>query len=73
MVDQPTTETALIISQQLLQHISGVPTPLGIATAYQFVPVPSTQTSLAAAGDEVAELSCPITDPYELTLIYLGC
>ena len=28
MVDQPTTETALIISQQLLQHISGVPTPL---------------------------------------------
>jgi hypothetical protein len=34
MVDQPTTEKALIVSQQLLQHISGMPTPLGTATAY---------------------------------------
>jgi len=34
LVNQPTIEKALIASQQLLQHIAGVPTPLAIATAY---------------------------------------
>jgi len=34
MVNEPTTEMALIASQQLLQHIASVPTPLAIATAY---------------------------------------
>ena len=34
MSDQATTEKALIAAQQLLQHMTGVPTPLGIVTAY---------------------------------------
>jgi len=34
LVNQPTIEKALIASQQLLQHIAGVPSPLAIATAY---------------------------------------
>lgn len=34
IVDQPTAEKAIIMSQHILQHVSGVPTPLGIATAY---------------------------------------
>jgi len=34
LVNEPTTEKALIASQQLLQHIAGVPTPLAIATAF---------------------------------------
>ena len=34
LVDQPVREKALIVSQQLLQHVAGVPTPLGIATTY---------------------------------------
>ena len=33
-VDEPTKEKALIVSQQLIQHVSGIATPLGIATAY---------------------------------------
>ena len=33
-INEPTTEKALIASQQLLQHITSVPTPLAIATAY---------------------------------------
>ena len=34
LVDLETEEKALIISQQLLQHVGGVSTPLGIATTY---------------------------------------
>ena len=34
IVDQPTAEKAIIMSQHVLQHVSEVPTPLGIATAY---------------------------------------
>ncbi|XP_034038500.1 uncharacterized protein LOC117521252 [Thalassophryne amazonica] len=33
-VDQSTAEKALIMSQQMLQHVSGIPTPLGTANAY---------------------------------------
>ena len=34
IVDQRITDKATIISQHILQLVSGVPTPLGIATAY---------------------------------------
>ena len=34
IVDQPTAEKAIIMSQHVLQHVSGVSTPLGIATTY---------------------------------------
>ena len=33
-VDQHTKEKALLMSQQMLQQVSGVVTPLGVATAY---------------------------------------
>lgn len=34
IVDQPTAEKAIIMSQHILQHVSSVTTPLGIATTY---------------------------------------
>lgn len=34
IVDQATTEKSVIISEHILQNLFGVPTPLGIATAY---------------------------------------
>ncbi|KAF3854194.1 hypothetical protein F7725_022249 [Dissostichus mawsoni] len=34
IVDQPTAEKAIIMSQHVLRHVSGVSTPLGIATTY---------------------------------------
>ncbi|KAI0242904.1 hypothetical protein LSAT2_010532, partial [Lamellibrachia satsuma] len=34
LVDDPTKTKSLVVSQQLLQHVSGMPTPLGIATDY---------------------------------------
>ncbi len=34
IVDQPTAEKAILMSQHILQHVSRVATPLGIATAY---------------------------------------
>lgn len=33
-VDQVTAEKAIIMSQYVLQHVFGIPTPLGTATAY---------------------------------------
>ncbi|XP_030833483.1 uncharacterized protein LOC105441519 [Strongylocentrotus purpuratus] len=33
-VDQATAEKAIIMSQYVLQHVFGIPTPLGISTAY---------------------------------------
>ncbi len=34
IVDQATVEKVVIMSHYVLQHVFGIPTPLGIATAY---------------------------------------